>query len=120
MESWAVVGRILPEMAAHTGLPADLKIVAGGGDNAAGIGLGAQRPGVGRVSLGTSGVLFAPLDTPTPDPQGRVHLFAHADSGDNLLCPGALQWFRDALAPEPAFAALLVMPAAGLFPDSKR
>lgn len=80
---------------------------------------------VGSVSLGTSGVLFAPLDTPTPDPQGHVHLFAHADSGYHLLgvtlaCAGALQWFRDALAPEPAFAALLVMPAAGLFPDSKR
>lgn len=79
---------------------------------------------MGSVSLGTSGVLFAPLDTPTPDPQGRVHLFAHADGGYHplgvtLACAGALQWFRDALAPKPAFAALLAMPAAGLFPDLK-
>ncbi len=123
VDSWAVVGQILPEMAAQTGLPADLKIVAGGGDNAAagiGLGLGAHRPGVGSVSLGTSGVLFAPLDTPTPDPQGRVHLFAHADGGYNLLgvtlaCAGALQWFHDALAPETDFADLLA--EAATVPD---
>lgn len=123
VESWAVVGRLLPELAAQTGLPADLKVVAGGGDNAAagiGLGLGAHRPGVGSVSLGTSGVLFAPLDTPTPDPLGRVHLFAHADGGYHLLgvtlaCAGALQWFRDTLAPDADFAALLA--EAGTVPD---
>nr|WP_221284127.1 xylulokinase [Deinococcus humi] len=123
VDSWAVVGQILPDLAAYTGLPTDLKVVAGGGDNAAagiGLGLGAHRPGVGSVSLGTSGVLFAPLDTPTPDPQGRIHLFAHADGGYHLLgvtlaCAGALQWFHDALAPEMGFSELLA--EAGTVPD---
>jgi xylulokinase len=123
VDSWAVVGQILPSLAAQTGLPTTLKIVAGGGDNAAagiGLGLGAHRPGVGSVSLGTSGVLFAPLDRPIPDPAGRIHLFAHADGGYHLLgvtlaCAGALQWFHDALAPEMDFADLLA--EAGTVPD---
>ncbi|WP_185974584.1 xylulokinase [Deinococcus detaillensis] len=115
VESWAVVGQLLPEMASATGLPAGLPIIAGGGDNAAAgvaLGLSSGRPELGSVSLGTSGVLFAPLAEPTPDPLGRVHSFAHADGGYNLLgvtlsAAGALQWFRDKLAPETPFQTLL-------------
>ena len=114
-ESWDVVGELLPEVAAQTGLPVGLKIVAGGGDNAAAgvaLGLSSARPDVGSVSLGTSGVLFVPLTEPTPDPLGRVHLFAHADGGYNLLgvtlsAAGALQWFRDKLAPGVSFDTLM-------------
>ena len=62
-------------MATQTGLPEGLPVVAGAGDNAAaaiGSGLSHLTPGLGSVSLGTSGVIFAPLDAPTPDPEGRV------------------------------------------------
>ncbi|WP_407571829.1 xylulokinase [Deinococcus altitudinis] len=115
IDSWAVSGHLLPEMAAQTGLPAGLPVVAGGGDNAAAgiaLGLSSLRPQIGSVSLGTSGVLFVPLQEPTPDPEGRVHLFAHADGGFNLLgvtlsAAGALQWFRDRLAPDTDFGTLL-------------
>ncbi|GGR28241.1 xylulokinase [Deinococcus ruber] len=120
LNSWDVVGKLTAELAASTGLPAGLPVVAGGGDNAAaGIALGLQsgRPEIGSVSLGTSGVLFAPLAQPTPDPEGRVHLFAHADGGYNLLgvtlsAAGALQWFRDRLAPDTSFDTLLAEAAA--------
>lgn len=113
--STGVVGRLKAELAGVTGLPAGLPIVAGGGDNAAagiGLGLSAARPEVGSLSLGTSGVLFAPLSRPTPDPEGRVHLFAHADGGFHLLgvtlsCAGALQWLRDAFFPGTPFETLL-------------
>ncbi len=113
--SWDVVGRLKAGAAQQTGLPAGLPVVAGGGDNAAAaiaLGLSSARPEVGSLSLGTSGVLFAPLTSPTPDPEGRVHLFAHADGGYNLLgvtlsAAGALQWLRDKLAPETEFATLL-------------
>ncbi|MFC4454163.1 xylulokinase [Deinococcus sonorensis] len=115
LDSWAVSGRLKADLAAQTGLPAGLPVVAGGGDNAAAgvaLGLSARRPEVGSLSLGTSGVVFAPLTEPTPDPQGRVHLFAHADGSYHLLgvtlaAAGALQWLHDRLAPETGFAALL-------------
>ena len=118
--STARTGTLRPELAAQTGLPVGLPVVAGGGDNAAAgiaLGLGSARPEVGSVSLGTSGVLFMPLTEPTPDPESRVHLFAHADGGFNLLgvtlsAAGALQWFRDRLAPDTAFGTLLDEAAA--------
>ncbi|GMA15293.1 xylulokinase (plasmid) [Deinococcus metallilatus] len=115
VNSWDVTGTLRPDLARQTGLPAGLPVVAGGGDNAAAgiaLGLGSAQPGTGSVSLGTSGVLFAPLTQPRPDPEGRVHLFAHADGGYHLLgvtlaCAGALQWLRDRLAPEASFDTLL-------------
>ena len=112
--SHEVVGRLTDDLAAQIGLPKDLPVVAGAGDNAAaatGLGLSSLTPGVGSVSLGTSGVVFAPLDAPTPDPEGRVHLFCHADGGYNLLgvtlaAAGSLQWYRDTLRPGVSFDAL--------------
>lgn len=105
VRSDAVIGGLSREAADATGLPADLPVVAGAGDNAAaatGLGLDSTRPALGSVSLGTSGVLTAPLSRPTPDPRGRVHLFAHADGGYLLMgvtlsAAGALRWLRDTL-----------------------
>lgn len=113
--STAVVGHLKADVAALTGLPPGLPVVAGGGDNAAAgvaLGLSAARPETGSLSLGTSGVVFVPLEEPTPDPEGRVHLFAHADGGYHLLgvtlaAAGALQWLHDRLAPDLGFAALI-------------
>ena len=112
--SHEVTGRLKREVAQQTGLPDGLPVVAGAGDNAAaatGLGLSSRHPGRGNVSLGTSGVLFAPLDEPEPDPEGRVHLFCHADGGYNLLgvtlaAAGSLQWYRDTFAPNASFTEL--------------
>ena len=112
--SHEVTGQLTDELARQTGLPKDLPVVAGAGDNAAaaiGLGLSSLTPGVGSVSLGTSGVVFAPLGAPTPDPEGRVHLFCHADGGYNLLgvtlaAAGSLQWYRDTLRPGVRFDEL--------------
>lgn len=115
--SHAVVGRVLPDMARLAGLPEGLPVVAGAGDNAAaatGLGLSSAKPEQGSVSLGTSGVIFAPLTSPIPDPEGRVHLFCHADGGYHLLgvtlaAAGSLQWYRDTLAPNTSFEALMTL-----------
>ena len=121
--SWNMTGTLSGELAAHTGLPSGLPVVVGGGDNAAAgiaLGLSSLRPQIGSVSLGTSGVLFAPLTAPTPNLEGRVHLFAHADGGYNLLgvtlsAAGALRWFRETFAPEAVFETL--MSEAAAIPD---
>ena len=112
--SHEVIGQLTDDLAEQTGLPKGLPVVAGAGDNAAaaiGLGLSSLTPGVGSVSLGTSGVVFAPLGAPTPDPEGRVHLFCHADGGYNLLgvtlaAAGSLQWYRDTLRPDVSFDEL--------------
>ncbi|MDZ7800131.1 MAG: xylulokinase [Trueperaceae bacterium] len=96
-----VVGTLTAEAAHATGLADGTPVVAGAGDNAAAataLGLGQGAPDLGSLSLGTSGVLFAPLSEPTPDPHGRIHLFAHADGSWNLLgvtlaAAGSLAWW---------------------------
>lgn len=108
-------GTLKTELARETGLPESLPVIAGAGDNAAaatGLGLSSARPERGSVSLGTSGVIFIPLKEPTPDPEGRVHLFGHADGGYHLLgvtlaAAGSLQWYRDTLAPGQPFETLM-------------
>jgi xylulokinase len=74
----------------------------GAGDQQAGaVGVGAVRPGVLSVVLGTSGVVLAPLDRYGPEPEGRVHVFCHAlpgmweAMGVMLTAAGSLRWLRD-------------------------
>jgi xylulokinase len=120
-EGPAVTGALSAAGAAATGLLAGTPVVAGGGDQAAnGIGLGVIGPGTTALSLGTSGVVFAPTDRPIFDPLGRVHAFCHAVPGRwhfmsvMLSAAGSLRWFRDTLAPGAAFGELAA--AAGEVP----
>ncbi len=99
-----VTGGLLHEVAAELGLPGELPVVAGGGDNAAAaVGTGIVRSGVISSSIGTSGVLFAHADTVALDPQGRLHTFCHAVPGKyhlmavTLAAGGSFQWFRNTL-----------------------
>jgi xylulokinase len=82
-------------------------LAAGAGDQpSAAIGVGADRPGVLSVVLGTSGVVLAPLPAYAHDPVGRVHAFCHAVPGAwqamgvMLSAAGSLRWFHDRLAPD--------------------
>lgn len=109
-----VTGRVSAEAAAATGLAAGTPVVAGGGDQAAqAVGVGAVAPGTLALTLGTSGVVFAPTDAPVVEPEGRVHAFCHALPGRwhlmgvMLSAAGSLQWYRDTLAPGVAFDALV-------------
>ena len=115
----AVVGEVTAEAARATGLPAGTPVVAGGGDNACAataLGLGAHDLATGSLSLGTSGVLQVPLAHATPDPAGRVHLFAHTDGsylmmGVTLSAAGSLRWLRDRLFPGRPFGDVAALAA---------
>ncbi|MBA2666575.1 MAG: xylulokinase [Trueperaceae bacterium] len=61
---------------------------------------------------GLRGVVQSPVASPTPDPAGRIHLFAHADGtylllGVTLAAAGSLRWYRDTFAPGRSYAALV-------------
>ena len=94
-------------------------VAAGAGDQpAAAVGVGAVRPGILSVVLGTSGVVLAPLPAYEHDPAGRVHAFCHAvpdawqAMGVMLSAAGSLQWFHERLAPDVPVERLVAEAAA--------
>jgi xylulokinase len=109
-ESSDLTGWVSAEAAKSTGLSPGTPVVAGAGDQAASaVGNGIVEPGTVSCTLGTSGVVFAYLEKPEYDPQGRVHTFCHAipnvwhvmgvTQGAGL----SLQWFRNRFAPDIAY-----------------
>ncbi|MDX1992987.1 MAG: xylulokinase [bacterium] len=124
-EGTDVTGQVSAAGAEATGLKAGTPVVGGGGDQAAGaVGVGAVVPGVISLAVGTSGVVFAPLDHYAYEPNGSLHAFCHAAPhlwhfmGVMLSAAGSLQWYRDTLAPQEDFDALLA-PAAEVAPGSE-
>jgi xylulokinase len=75
--------------------------------------VGAVKPGVVALTLGTSGVVFATTPSALVEPEGRLHAFCHAVPGRwhfmgvTLSAAGSLQWYRDTLAPGTAFDTLV-------------
>jgi xylulokinase len=101
-----VTGQVTEEAAKATGLAAGTPVAGGGGDQAASaVGNGIVVPGLVSCTIGTSGVVFAHLERPVYDQNGRVHTFCHAVSGKwhvMGVTQGAglsLQWFRDNFSP---------------------
>lgn len=82
------------------------------------MGMGVTEPGTVAVTLGTSGVVFAPTAEPLIELEGRLHAFCHALPGRwhlmgvMLSAAGSLQWYRDTLAPHENFADLVDEAAA--------
>lgn len=71
------------------GLPVGLPVFAGAGDGPLGnLGTGALDPGVGGLSLGTSGALRTVVDEPDVDAEGR--LFCYALTEDAWVVGGAI------------------------------
>ena len=85
-ESYDCIGCVKPEIAQLLGIPADAKVVAGAGDNAAAaVGTGVVGEGGCNISLGTSGTVFiSAKEFPTLD-NNAIHNFAHADGGWHLM-----------------------------------
>ena len=79
-ESYEAVGTIRPELAAELGIPENVKIAAGAGDNAAAaVGTGTVGDGACNISLGTSGTIFISSKKFGVDENNALHSFDHAD-----------------------------------------
>lgn len=79
-ESYEVVGNIDEAIADQLGLNHQLKVIAGGGDQAvAAVGTGTVGHGMCNVSLGTSGVVFVASKDYSEIDNNSLHVFAHAD-----------------------------------------
>ncbi|MFT7775523.1 xylulokinase [Roseateles sp.] len=113
VEGSDVSATLRPELAARWGLPANVVIAGGGGDNAASaVGMGVVKPGDGFLSLGTSGVIFLCNEAFSPNPARAVHAFCHALPGTwhqmsvMLSAASALRWVTQLLG-EPGEAELI-------------
>ena len=110
-ESFEVIGTLLPDIAAQLGLPADVKVVAGAGDNAAAaVGTGTVGDGACNLSLGTSGTIFISSSKFGVDPNNALHAFAHADGrwplmGCMLSAASCNKWFCDEVLKTTDYAA---------------
>ncbi len=85
-ESYEVVGTIKQSIAQKLGIPENVKIVAGAGDNAAAaIGTATVGEGSCNISLGTSGTIFISSKQFKVDNANALHAFAHADGKFHLM-----------------------------------
>ncbi|WP_067622227.1 xylulokinase [Alicyclobacillus acidiphilus] len=114
MDSGAVAGTLLPEVADEVGLTDSVKVFAGGADNACGaIGAGILSPDATLCSIGTSGVVLNYEEDSEQDYHGQLHFFNHGkrdayySMGVTLAAGFSLSWFKDTFARASSFNQLL-------------
>jgi xylulokinase len=114
VEASGYIGDVSDIMKSKYGFTTDVKVFAGGADNAcAAVGAGIVKQGSGMCSIGTSGVFLAYEDSLAKSYDGKLHLFNHAAPGATyamgvtLAAGNSLNWFRDTFAPGQGFAELL-------------
>ncbi|QBX99935.1 xylulokinase [Rhodophyticola sp. CCM32] len=101
VEGTEATGTLLPHLANRWGFPKTTIVAGGAGDNAASAcGMGVVADGA-SISLGTSGVVFAPTKTFAPQTGQAVHAFCHAAPGTwhqmgvILSAASCLEWLAD-------------------------
>lgn len=110
-ESYEAVGCLKPEIAERTGLPGNVKVVAGAGDNAAAaVGTGTVGDGACNISLGTSGTIFISSKDFRAEENNALHSFAHADGyyhlmGCMLSAASCNKWWNEDILRTKEFAA---------------
>lgn len=114
VESTAYVGTLLPEIAEETGLSTNVKVFAGGADNACGAaGAGILSEGHMMCSIGTSGVVLAYEQTGNKDFAGKVHYFNHAKPnayyimGVTLAAGYSFDWWKRTFMTDVSFADIV-------------
>lgn len=125
IDSSGQTGTLNRPLAEKYGIQQEVKIFAGGADNAcAAIGAGILTVDTGMVSIGTSGVFLSYEDQQLPTYQGKLHLFNHGikdryySMGVTLAAGHSLSWFKDTFAKDQSFETLLadvdtIEPGAG-------
>ena len=109
-ESYEKVGALLPEIAKELGLPENVVVCAGAGDNAAAaVGTGTVGEGACNISLGTSGTVFISSEKFGVDPNNALHAFAHADGhyhlmGCMLSAASCNKWWMEDILKTPDYA----------------
>lgn len=110
-ESYEVVGTLKPEIAQELGLSADVKVIAGAGDNAAAaVGTGTVGDGMCNISIGTSGTIFISSKNFGVDEHNALHSFAHADGNYHLMgcmlsAASCNKWWNEEILKTTDFAA---------------
>ncbi|MHC5216471.1 xylulokinase [Enterococcus sp. LJL128] len=114
VESAEVVGLLKQDLKERYGFTKDIKIIAGGADNAcAAVGAGIVNEKIGLCSIGTSGVFLKYEDGVDKDYQGKLHVFHHAiknaaySMGVTLAAGNSLDWFKKTFAQNQSFDTLL-------------
>ncbi|KPV40836.1 xylulokinase [Alicyclobacillus ferrooxydans] len=114
VDSFDMVGTLLPGVAREIGLSGSTKVFAGGADNACGaIGAGILSDGDTMCSIGTSGVVLSYEDNKNREFHGKVHFFNHAKGsayytmGVTLAAGFSLSWFKSTFANEESYENLL-------------
>jgi len=100
-ESFDVVGHLKQEIKDVLGFKHDVKIIAGGGDQAVGaVGIGTVNDGECSISLGTSGVVFVSSDHFKVDKQSYLQSYCHSNGKYHLMgvilnAAGAIKWWSE-------------------------
>lgn len=101
-ESPSVTGTVLPEVAQEVGVRSGVPVVGGGGDAVVQtVGVGAIRPGILSITLGTAGIVGMSLDRFYENPGNTLQFFCNAIPGSwivygtTLAAGGSLSWFRN-------------------------
>lgn len=113
LESTDQTGVVKSDIAEKFGLKQEVKVFAGGADNAvAALGVGLINENVGLVSIGTSGVVSA-YESQIADYEGRLHFFNHTvpnafySMGVTLAAGNSLNWYKETFGKGQHFNELL-------------
>lgn len=113
VESFDQVGIVRQEISKRFQFQKEVKIFAGGADNAcAALGAGLLSEDLGLVSIGTSGV-FSTFEKKVTNYKGKLHFFNHVipdayySMGVTLAAGNSLQWFKETFAKDNSFSELL-------------
>lgn len=114
VESSDMIGTLKQDLKDLYGFNNDVKIFAGGADNAcAALGAGIIKENLGMCSIGTSGVFLSYEATGKKDYQGKLHFFNHAvpnafySMGVTLSAGHSLTWFKNNFAKDLSYDELL-------------